>query len=77
MILLWMVKQKSEKNSRIECVCLQSSWSGQNHDNYAGFSRIIRLLAEPYWLGRVRLIARLCLGDFHSKQHGIEERDHD
>lgn len=51
MILLWMVKQKSEKNSRIECVCLQSSWSGQNHNNCAGFSRIIRLHAEPYLLG--------------------------
>ncbi|KFD96701.1 hypothetical protein DN33_210 [Vibrio cholerae] len=48
MILLWMVKQKSEKNSRIEGVCLQSSWSGQNHDNCAGFSLIIRLHAEPY-----------------------------
>ncbi len=36
MILLWMVKQKSE-NSRIECVCLQSSWSVQNHNNCAGF----------------------------------------
>lgn len=77
MILLWMVKQKSEKNSRIECVCLQSSWSGQNHNNCAEFSRIIRLLAEPYWLGRGRLTARLYFGDFHSKQHGIEERDHD